>query len=287
MNDEYGYQRSGRKCKEKFENLYKYYKKTKEGKVGKNDGKHYRFFRQLEALFGDQRDLGGTNPSSQSNYSYEFNKTCDYEFEDTELLATIKESIELHFGNLMVKQKEWGEKILSTMERKVQERMVIEEEWRKKEWARLNQEYESWARHVAHIKTRDKSILEALHNLIKVRSNESSVVNSKENEVSGCEKYKNWIEPEISSLIHIRTNKEPKFRDVDQESQDRTWAEVAFELSLLGYNRSENECKETWDKICIDFNKTKIEYGTTSKKVPSRTNNMITNIDGEHSWETM
>lgn len=38
---------------EKFENLYKYYKKTKEGKAGRQDGKHYRFFRQLEALYGE------------------------------------------------------------------------------------------------------------------------------------------------------------------------------------------------------------------------------------------
>ncbi|EXC25409.1 Trihelix transcription factor GT-2 [Morus notabilis] len=54
MAEEHGYHRSGKKCKEKFENLYKYYKKTKEGKAGRQDGKHYRFFRQLEAIYGDQ-----------------------------------------------------------------------------------------------------------------------------------------------------------------------------------------------------------------------------------------
>ncbi|KAL7096679.1 hypothetical protein ACP275_10G094400 [Erythranthe tilingii] len=52
MCEEHGYQRNGKKCREKFENLYKYYKKTKEGKAGRQDGKHYRFFRQLEALYG-------------------------------------------------------------------------------------------------------------------------------------------------------------------------------------------------------------------------------------------
>ncbi|XVF82750.1 hypothetical protein PTKIN_Ptkin16aG0074600 [Pterospermum kingtungense] len=61
MAEEYGYQRSGKKCREKFENLYKYYKKTKEGKAGRQDGKNYRFFRQLEALYGDT-----TNQSSAS-----------------------------------------------------------------------------------------------------------------------------------------------------------------------------------------------------------------------------
>ncbi|KAG6596550.1 Trihelix transcription factor PTL, partial [Cucurbita argyrosperma subsp. sororia] len=53
MAEEHNYQRSGKKCREKFENLYKYYKKTKDGKAGRQDGKNYRFFRQLEALYGE------------------------------------------------------------------------------------------------------------------------------------------------------------------------------------------------------------------------------------------
>lgn len=103
MSEEHGYQRSGKKCREKFENLYKYYKKTKEGKAGRQDGKHYRFFRQLEALYGETSNAvsvpethfagnssglrfhstaaGNTNPSHQPNHqeaSYQLhNKPCD------------------------------------------------------------------------------------------------------------------------------------------------------------------------------------------------------------------
>ncbi|XP_042390413.1 trihelix transcription factor GTL1-like [Zingiber officinale] len=47
---ELGYKRSSKKCKEKFENVHKYYKRTKEGRAGRQDGKAYRFFSQLEAL---------------------------------------------------------------------------------------------------------------------------------------------------------------------------------------------------------------------------------------------
>ncbi|XP_077233400.1 trihelix transcription factor GTL1-like isoform X2 [Tasmannia lanceolata] len=43
---ELGYRRSSKKCKEKFENVHKYYKRTKEGRAGKS----YRFFSELEAL---------------------------------------------------------------------------------------------------------------------------------------------------------------------------------------------------------------------------------------------
>lgn len=297
MKEEYGYQRSGRKCKEKFENLYKYYKKTKEGKVGKTDGKNYRFFRQLEALVGNT--VNSIYPSSQSNHSSGNNSPSDSEFRSKELIDAIEESIESHFMKLMVKQDQWCEKILCTIDEKERERMVIEEEWRKQEVARLDQEYATWASHVAHIKTRDESILKALQNLIKDRSVGSSsshrnidqmVINLKENEsLNDHERCKDWTEPEISSLIHIRSNKECKFQEADQEHEDRLWQEVAFELSLLGYNRSDKVCKETWNKlICVDFNKRKIDQGenTISREVSSRISNAM-NIDSGRSWETM
>ncbi|KAI4367990.1 hypothetical protein MLD38_016608 [Melastoma candidum] len=47
---ELGYRRSAKKCKEKFENVHKYYKRTKEGRAGRQDGKAYKFFSELEAL---------------------------------------------------------------------------------------------------------------------------------------------------------------------------------------------------------------------------------------------
>ncbi|XP_010250890.1 PREDICTED: trihelix transcription factor GTL1 isoform X2 [Nelumbo nucifera] len=56
---ELGYVRSAKKCKEKFENVHKYYKRTKEGRAGRQDGKSYRFFSQLEALH--------TNSSGSNN----------------------------------------------------------------------------------------------------------------------------------------------------------------------------------------------------------------------------
>ncbi|KAM7531629.1 hypothetical protein LguiB_035039 [Lonicera macranthoides] len=76
MSEEHGYQRSGKKCREKFENLYKYYKKTKEGKAGRQDGKHYRFFRQLEALYGETSNATYNNEASNllgTNFPYNIN----------------------------------------------------------------------------------------------------------------------------------------------------------------------------------------------------------------------
>ncbi|KAJ6412512.1 hypothetical protein OIU84_005543 [Salix udensis] len=47
---ELGYHRSAKKCKEKFENLYKYHKRIKEGRTDKSEGKTYKFFYELEAF---------------------------------------------------------------------------------------------------------------------------------------------------------------------------------------------------------------------------------------------
>ncbi|KAJ6950735.1 trihelix transcription factor GTL1-like isoform X1 [Populus alba x Populus x berolinensis] len=62
---EMGYKRSAKKCKEKFENVHKYYKRTKDGRAGRQDGKSYRFFSQLEAL----QNTGGGVSASISNVS--------------------------------------------------------------------------------------------------------------------------------------------------------------------------------------------------------------------------
>ncbi|KAG2324352.1 hypothetical protein Bca4012_038867 [Brassica carinata] len=60
---ELGYIRNAKKCKEKFENVYKYHKRTKESRTGKSEGKTYRFFDQLEAL--------ETRPTSSSLHHHQ------------------------------------------------------------------------------------------------------------------------------------------------------------------------------------------------------------------------
>ncbi|CAN0892191.1 Trihelix transcription factor GT-2 [Linum grandiflorum] len=61
---ELGYHRSSKKCKEKFENVYKYHKRTKDGRTAKHDGKTYRFFQELEA-FDTHPSPAGPPPPQQ------------------------------------------------------------------------------------------------------------------------------------------------------------------------------------------------------------------------------
>ncbi|GAB2278731.1 hypothetical protein Dimus_037297 [Dionaea muscipula] len=63
---EYGYHRSAKKCKEKFENVYKYHKRAKRCHYSRSNGKAYRFCEQLEALDYRQISLpsSGMEPTS-------------------------------------------------------------------------------------------------------------------------------------------------------------------------------------------------------------------------------
>lgn len=61
---ELGYNRNAKKCREKFENIYKYHKRTKDGRSGRQNGKNYRFFEQLELL--DSQSLFSSHPLNQT-----------------------------------------------------------------------------------------------------------------------------------------------------------------------------------------------------------------------------
>ncbi|KAK8685576.1 hypothetical protein V6N13_041576 [Hibiscus sabdariffa] len=78
MSEEYGYQRSGETiCKEKSEILYQYYKKTREVKAGRHDGKHHRFFGHLETLYGDTSSSVSLQETHLLDNSFPFHGTLN------------------------------------------------------------------------------------------------------------------------------------------------------------------------------------------------------------------
>ncbi|XP_057488701.1 trihelix transcription factor PTL-like [Actinidia eriantha] len=156
MCDEHGYQRSGKKCREKFENLYKYYKKTKEGKAGRQDGKHYRFFRQLEALYGDsnlhqasasETHLIGNNfqfHNSGNSYAQRLNTECFQAPKLSDNSLSVSHSSELETSSSddhddTVKKKgrgrgrrSWKSKIRDFIDLQMRKLMKKQEEWLEK-----------------------------------------------------------------------------------------------------------------------------------------------------------
>ncbi|CAA0818861.1 Trihelix transcription factor PTL [Striga hermonthica] len=180
LSEEHGYQRSGKKCREKFENLYKYYKKTKDGKAGRQDRKHYRFFRQLEALYGQNNINNSSASNSEAHHHQPFDNfpsnepdTTTTSTNDTEGLknrkmgwkAKIEEFVDLRMKGLMEKQEAWMEKMMEMVERKEKERLMREEEWRRQDVARIEREHRFWAGERAWVEARDTALMEALHKL--------------------------------------------------------------------------------------------------------------------------
>ncbi|GMI82981.1 hypothetical protein like AT1G76890 [Hibiscus trionum] len=75
---ELGYHRSAKKCKEKFENVYKYHKRSKDGRTAKADGsktKTYRFFDQLQAFQNNNILLSPSKPTPRTTSASTVNPT--------------------------------------------------------------------------------------------------------------------------------------------------------------------------------------------------------------------
>lgn len=313
MSEEHGYQRSGKKCREKFENLYKYYKKTKEGKAGRQDGKHYRFFRQLEALYGETSNstnqqisvtethlLNSNLPfhTSQANYqepffqahklstdslslsnSSEFDTSSSEENEKGAVerrrrwKAKIKDFIDSQMKKLMEKQEAWLEKMVKTLESKEEERMMREEEWRKQ----LEREHKFWANERAWIEARDAALMAALQKLTskgELKASSSS---------PPVDQYMiNWEEPEITRLIQIRTSMEARFQQSGC-AEEVLWEEIATKMACLGYESSASICKNKWDRINSYL--TKSECNNNKKRRESSRNCFFQNNEMDIALE--
>ncbi|KAL8239291.1 hypothetical protein R6Q59_015858 [Mikania micrantha] len=254
---DHGYKRSGKKCSEKFENLYKYYKKIKEGKAGRQDKRHYRFFYQLEAISGETRTNSRTNeiPISVANATstpfvednYHHPKTVNKILLGKKHWKTkITNSIEAKMNTLMEKQDRWMEKVMNTIEEKENTRILKEKQWRKEETARLEREKQVRSNQRAKMEYQHMVLMEALHKLTK---NESTIDGS-------CSKYCNdqdqiiqdWGENETTQLIQLRSSMETRFEKCGF-MEDVLWEEIASTMASLGYNKSALICKAKWDHI--------------------------------------
>ncbi|KAF5784173.1 putative transcription factor MYB family [Helianthus annuus] len=250
MCGEHGYKRSGKKCSEKFENLYKYYKKIKEGKAGRQDKKHYRFFHQLEAICGETSANANANSVANTTSPPFLEDGYHPKMEGTlakkRWKAKITDFIETKMNTIMEKQDKWMEKMMNTIEEKEKERISKEKQWRKEEAARLEREKTFRLHERARMMSREAALMEALHKLTK---NESTIDAS-------CSKHCNdqdqivtgWGENETAQLIELRNSMETRF-EKGGCMEDVLWEEIAITMASLGYNRSALICKAKWDHI--------------------------------------
>ncbi|KAE8684347.1 Trihelix transcription factor PTL [Hibiscus syriacus] len=222
MGEEYGYLRSGKKCREKFENLYKYYKKTKDGKGGRQDGKNYRFFKQLEAIYGETNNPQTSVPEtyinnnvplqesmqqqkvshalsfSESEFDYSTSGNIDDGLRDKKgsgKTKKVKEFVDSQMNKLIHSQDVWMERTLKLIQDKEQERLLKEEEWRRREAARFDKQHEFWVKERGWIEARDAALMAAVRKLSKTQN---------EHEISTLERRFLEIEEKMVSLGYER-----------------------------------------------------------------------------------
>jgi hypothetical protein len=180
-----GYKRSAKKCREKFENVDKYYKRTKDGRAGRGDGKAYRFFSELEALRGASHPVSSlaatpvaimapppaagtttTAPMVAAGDVVSFSSCSDggkrkrrRDGNGEGSGSNMMRFFEGLMRQVTERQEEMQQRFIEAIERREQERVVREEAWRRQEVARLAREQDALERERAVAASRDAAVV--------------------------------------------------------------------------------------------------------------------------------
>ncbi|XP_043693274.1 trihelix transcription factor GTL1-like [Telopea speciosissima] len=187
---EVGFKRSAEKCKEKYDEVSKYFNNNND-----NTGysKNYKSFNELEALYEGAKNPNPTTSAKKVVMSDKGGSKLKFDSEENsgnetlvnptvekdcvirnsrkkkrkryQKFKLIKRFCEEIVNKIMVQQEELQNKLLQDMERKEEERMVREETWRRQEMARMDKEIELRAREQAIACDRETTIIEFLKNL--------------------------------------------------------------------------------------------------------------------------
>ncbi|XP_047315563.1 trihelix transcription factor DF1-like [Impatiens glandulifera] len=195
---ELGYIRSPKKCKEKFENIYKYHKRTKECRSGRQNNKSYRFFEQLE-LLDYQSSLPLPSPSyihsqepsimtsivpttknpftipqnipirnSELFISTSTSTTSSSEKDiigDDKKKKKLADFFERLMKEVLEKQESLQSKFIEALEKCEHDRIAREENWKTQELARIEREKELLAQERAIAAAKDAAVLSFLQNI--------------------------------------------------------------------------------------------------------------------------
>ncbi|CAJ1974675.1 unnamed protein product [Sphenostylis stenocarpa] len=184
---ELGYNRSAKKCKEKFENIYKYHRRTKDGRCGKSNGsKTYRFFEQLEALEG-HHSLPPPSISAPENTTTTTHVLDNNNINVDVILDAIPCSVSAYVGEhsssttscsgkgfrkrkltqflegmmreVIEKQETLQRKFMEVLDKCEKDRMAREEAWKKEELALIKKERELLAQERSIAAAKDEVVL--------------------------------------------------------------------------------------------------------------------------------
>ncbi|XP_010934597.2 trihelix transcription factor DF1 [Elaeis guineensis] len=257
---ELGYNRSAKKCKEKFENIQRYHKRDEEGLV-------------------DDSKVKGTSRKGRKRRREKGSKT-------TKTMMTFFEEM---MRQVVERQDAMQHRFLKALEKWERDRMVREEAWRRQEIARLTHEKELMTQEHATIAVREQAIITFLHKVTGraipipplstttiATTPQSSLSQQQQQQSSNdteltiipiAQQQKmltenttiefmspRWPKMEVHALIKLRTNLESFYRE---GLKGPLWEQIAIGMQQLGYNRSAKKCKEKWENVNKYFKKIK------------------------------
>ncbi|KDP35327.1 hypothetical protein JCGZ_09486 [Jatropha curcas] len=299
---ELGYNRSAKKCKEKFENIYKYHRRTKEGRSGKGNGKAYRFFEQLEALDNNQVLLSSSstdiahssmaavavNPvnintstilsSIQSpsinfvdNGSTSATSTSSEESEGTrKKKRKLTEFFEKLMKEVIEKQESLQRKFLDAIEKYEKDRMTREEAWKMQELDRIKRERELLIQERSIAAAKDAAVLSFLQKF----SEQTSSVQSPDNQLIPVQLPENQIVPAEKVVMAQENNNIESFGHMSSSRWPKEEIEALISLrTKLDMQYQDNGPKgPLWEEISAEMKK--LGYNRNAKRCKEKWENM-------------
>uniref|UniRef100_A0A2P2K3X6 Uncharacterized protein MANES_12G150200 n=1 Tax=Rhizophora mucronata TaxID=61149 RepID=A0A2P2K3X6_RHIMU len=244
-----GYNRSTKKCKEKFENVYKYHRRTKGGRSCKPNSKYYRFLEQLEAL-DNNHVLGSLESADKVQVSMDATpaspiniipnvipmsfQSPSVNFVDTTSTSTasiyseesdgtrkkkrkLMDFFERLMKQLIEKQEKLQKKFLQTIEKCEQNRIAREEAWKKQELDMIKRERELLAQERSIAAAKDTAVLLFLQRFsqqddsVQMSNNLINMMQLAENQNYPAEKLaKTQENGSMDNFVHVSSSRWPK-----------------------------------------------------------------------------
>ncbi|KAL5555739.1 hypothetical protein UlMin_037975 [Ulmus minor] len=308
---ELGYNRSSKKCKEKFENIYKYHRRTKDGRSGRSNGKTYRFYDQLEALdhhsldhplppYGEKvntsvAEAAVTSPMNVILDAIPFsvhhptmtsvdNSTSDTSSssQESEGMRKKKRKLTRFFESLMKevvdKQERLQSRFIEALEKCERDRLAREEAWKVQELERIKRESEVLVQERAIAAAKDAAMLAFLKKI----SEQTGVVQLPENPILAAEKdvdkheKTNGVKPKQISLEKQESN-DKNSRNFAQMSSSR-WPKEEVEALIglrttLDLQYQDNAPKgPLWEEVSAGMKK--LGYDRSAKRCKEKWENI-------------
>ncbi|RDX67327.1 Trihelix transcription factor GT-2 [Mucuna pruriens] len=287
-----GYHRNAKKCKEKFENIYKYHRRTKEGRCGKgksNGSKNYRFFEQLEALDGQQAVEAVPCSVSAHVAEHSSSTTSCSGSKKSKLMSKFLEGL---MKEVIEKQETLQRKFMEVLDKCERDRMAREEAWKEEELARIQKERQLLAQERSIAAAKDEAVLAFLRKFAEaegtvhlfdkfhVQNNKhmdmqetsnANVIANENGDIPDMDKQEcgnvsvgnlvhmstsRWPKEEVEALIRLRTQLDVQSQG-NVGSKGPLWEEISSAMKSLGYDRSAKRCKEKWENINKYFKRMK------------------------------